>query len=408
MQNLSFIPPSQAVKPVEEPAKSNIVTGQTSQNASHNPDDSSAQKSFQNLLNKQFQAKRLQENTAAKSANKIIVKPDNTQKNLQVDALGKEDDSLNSVNGTNIEDLVARLKEHQLRGEDLTSDDETSESDEEAKMLNAIAETASQLQYQGSVDLAMLRAHLQPSSTNSVTEKLENQSYSDEGLSKDLMTSSLEDALFKSRTQLLQSDQITGNEHQWKSDFSEKTSEGFGEEIVKDAASLNALQIQTAPQTMTNQSSQVASQLGSSNQILAYPGRSGWNQEVSQKVVWMVGAGEQSATLTLNPPDLGPLQVVISVNNSNADASFFSDNPEVRQALEDGLEHLRESMQSSGLQLGQTSVNAGQQQSQQNFQEMAHNQFSNNLKSQQGLMDKELPAMGISVRESQGLVDTFA
>ena len=456
MQNLSFIPPSQAVKPVEESAKSNLVTGKNSQNSSQNPDDSGAQNSFQNLLNKQVLAKRTQENSAAKVTNKTAVKSDNTQKNQQVDAAGKEDDSLGSVHRANIEDLVAKLKEHHLSDEDVTLVDEMSDGDEDAEMLNAVEDTVNQLQPQGSIDLAMLRAHLQPINTAGGTQKLEDQPLTEEVLSKELSTSSLENALFQNRTQSLQGDKVTGDADRWKSTLSEKTSalkveqdvfskdidqevmaapvdgknapaldslaklldsekvkdafakEGFGKEIIKDAASLNALQSQSSPQPMINQSTQAASQLGSSNQIMAYPGRTGWNQEVSQKVVWMVGAGEQSATLTLNPPDLGPLQVVISVNNNQADASFFSDNPEVRQALEDGLEHLRESMQSSGLQLGQANVNAGQQQSQQTFQEMAQKQFANNLKSQQGLMDKELPTMGITVRESQGLVDTFA
>lgn len=456
MQNLSFIPPSKAVKPVEESAKSNLVTGKNSQNNSQNPDDSGAQNSFQNLLNKQVLAKRTQENSAAKSANKTAEKSDNTQKNQQIDAAGKEDDTLGSVNRANIEDLVARLKEHQLSNEDVTLVDEVSDDDEDAEMLNAVAETVNQLQPQGSIDLAMLRAHLQPTNPAGETQKLEDQPSSEQVLTKELSTSSLENALFQNRAQSLQGDQFTGDADRLKSTLSEKTSalkveqdvpskdidqdlmaapvngknapgldnlaklqdsekvkdafakDDFGKEIIKDAASLSALQSQTSPQAMMNQSTQAASQLGSSNQIMAYPGRTGWNQEVSQKVVWMVGAGEQSATLTLNPPDLGPLQVVISVNNNQADASFFSDNPEVRQALEDGLEHLRESMQSSGLQLGQANVNAGQQQSQQSFQEMAQKQFANNLKSQQGLMDMELPTMGITVRESQGLVDTFA
>ncbi|MGB2831923.1 MAG: flagellar hook-length control protein FliK, partial [Methylotenera sp.] len=64
--------------------------------------------------------------------------------------------------------------------------------------------------------------------------------------------------------------------------------------------------------------------------IEAYPGKTGWDQAISQRVVWMVSAGEQSATLTLNPPDLGPLQVVVSVHNGQADTRFTSDNAEVR------------------------------------------------------------------------------
>lgn len=457
MQNLSFIPPSQAVKPVEEPAKSNLVTGKSGQSNSQTSDDLNAQNSFQQMLNKQVLAKRTQEHLAAKSVNKTPTKADNVQKNQQVEETGVDEDSLGSLHRANIDDLVAKLKEHQLSDEDIMLGAEASEEDEDAEILNALAETVNQLQPQSSIDQALLRAHLQPNNSGNTSQKLEGQLAADDESFKELSASGLENALFQNRAQSFQDDKVSVDTDRWKNTLSEKASalnseqgvsdkniEGdqdlvrsalvekntpapesafkflesekakeafakdtFGKEVVKDSASLNALQNQVSPQAIMHQSTQAASQLGSSNQIMAYPGRTGWNQEVSQKVVWMVGAGEQSATLTLNPPDLGPLQVVISVNNNQADASFFSDNPEVRQALEDGLEHLRESMQSSGLQLGQANVNSGQQ-SQQGFQELAQKHFANNLKSQQGMMDTELPGIGITVRESQGLVDTFA
>ncbi len=452
MQNLSFIPPSQAVKPVEEPAKSNLVTGKSGQNNSQTSDDSNAQNSFQQMLNKQVLAKRTQEHLAAKAVNKTPTKADNVHKNQQVEETGLDEDSLGSLHRANIDDLVAKLKEHQLSDEDIPTGAEVSEEDEDAEILNALAETVNQLQPQSSIDQALLRAQLQPNNSGNTSQKLEGQLAADDESFKEFSTSGLENALFQNRAQSFQDDRVSVDTDRWKNTLaerasalngeqgvsdkniegdqdlvtsalvekntpapdsafkfleSEKAKEAFGKEVVKDSASLNALQNQVSPQAIMHQSTQAASQLGGSNQIMAYPGRTGWNQEVSQKVVWMVGAGEQSATLTLNPPDLGPLQVVISVNNNQADAAFFSDNPEVRQALEDGLEHLRESMQSSGLQLGQANVNSGQQ-SQQGFQELAQKQFANNLKSQQGMMDTELPSIGITVRESQGLVDTFA
>jgi flagellar hook-length control protein FliK len=150
-------------------------------------------------------------------------------------------------------------------------------------------------------------------------------------------------------------------------------------------------------------------QVGSSNSINIYPGKTGWDQAISQKVVWMVGAGEQSATLTLNPPDLGPLQVVIHVHNDQANTTFISDNPEVRQALQDGLSNLRDKMSESGIQLGQANVSSGEQ-SQQQFQQTAQQslgatQFSSNAST--SIAEKAVAANTL-VRVSNGLVDTFA
>ena len=146
-----------------------------------------------------------------------------------------------------------------------------------------------------------------------------------------------------------------------------------------------------------------------SNMIEAKLGNAGWNQAISQRVVWMAGAGEQSATLTLNPPDLGPLQVVVQVQNGQADTTFTSDNPDVRQALQDGMENLREKMRESGVQLGQTNVQTGEQ-SRQDFQQMAE---KNRLAPSQRAENNPSPlqnnaAVNKVTRVTNGLVDTFA
>jgi flagellar hook-length control protein FliK len=148
-------------------------------------------------------------------------------------------------------------------------------------------------------------------------------------------------------------------------------------------------------------------QTGSSNNINAYFGKSGWDQAISQKVVWMVGAGEQSATLTLNPPDLGPLQVVINVQNDKADTTFISDNAEVRQALQDGISNLREKMSESGIQLGQASVSSGGP-SQQEFQQAQRNQLAPQLISNTlALPVEKISRTNTIIRTANGLVDTF-
>lgn len=88
-------------------------------------------------------------------------------------------------------------------------------------------------------------------------------------------------------------------------------------------------------------------------------GTTGWDQAVGQKVVWMVAGAQSNASLTLNPPDLGPLQVALSVVKDQATVSFTAALPEVRQALEAALPKLREMLADAGIQMGQASVNAG-------------------------------------------------
>lgn len=142
------------------------------------------------------------------------------------------------------------------------------------------------------------------------------------------------------------------------------------------------------------------------NEIITRFGAPDWNQDVGQKVVWMVGSEQQSATLTLNPPDLGPVQVVIAVHNDQVDTTFVSQNPEVRQALQDGLENLRNMMNQSGIELGQASVHAEHQAQQQALENNARGSNA----AREGVVGgaNAEPAAVVRIRSANGLVDTFA
>lgn len=102
-----------------------------------------------------------------------------------------------------------------------------------------------------------------------------------------------------------------------------------------------------------------AEDTGASSALTPRVGTPAWDNALGQKVVWMAAGAEQSALLTLNPPDLGPVQVVINVSNSHAEASFTAAQPEVRQALEAAMPKLKEMLADAGISLGQTSVGAG-------------------------------------------------
>ena len=97
-------------------------------------------------------------------------------------------------------------------------------------------------------------------------------------------------------------------------------------------------------------------------------GATGWDNALGQKVLWMVSSQQQVVELTLNPPDLGPLQVVLSINNDQASATFVSPHADVRQALEAALPRLREMMADSGISLGNTTVSADTSQQQSGFE----------------------------------------
>jgi len=136
-------------------------------------------------------------------------------------------------------------------------------------------------------------------------------------------------------------------------------------------------------------------------------GSPGWDQALGQKVVWMVAGGQQSASLTLNPPDLGPLQVVLNVDNSTAHATFTAAQPEVRQALEAALPKLRDMLGNAGIQLGQATVNSGAQ----NQQQAPDRQFSQGARHAERIDSRGDASLRVgrvqAAVSGQGLVDTF-
>ena len=156
------------------------------------------------------------------------------------------------------------------------------------------------------------------------------------------------------------------------------------------------------PQHQTHAAQAAAAMDARGSQISVPFGQPGWNQAVGQKVVWMAAGGEQTASLTLNPPDLGPVQVIIHVHNNQADTTFLSDQADVRRALEDGMDNLRQMMSESGLQLGQANVRSGQQEAAQTPSGL------NVARAGNGEAGEETSQVLARAARVMGLVDTFA
>jgi flagellar hook-length control protein FliK len=84
----------------------------------------------------------------------------------------------------------------------------------------------------------------------------------------------------------------------------------------------------------------------------------GWNEAFRQQVVWLVDRQLETAELHVNPPHLGPVEVVLKVADDGARIAFCSPHAAVREAIESSLAELRSSLAERGLSLGQALVSA--------------------------------------------------
>ena len=81
-----------------------------------------------------------------------------------------------------------------------------------------------------------------------------------------------------------------------------------------------------------------------------------WSTDLGQKLLWFAGNDKQQAQLTLNPPQLGSVEISLKIDRETASAHFVSANADVRAAIETALPRLREMFALAGIDLGQVSV----------------------------------------------------
>lgn len=87
-------------------------------------------------------------------------------------------------------------------------------------------------------------------------------------------------------------------------------------------------------------------------------GTRAWTEDVSHQLSWMAGQGHSKAELVLTPPHLGRIEVSLSMHGDSTSAWFVSPSAAVREALDQAMPRLRESLAEAGIQLGQAQVSA--------------------------------------------------
>jgi flagellar hook-length control protein FliK len=137
-------------------------------------------------------------------------------------------------------------------------------------------------------------------------------------------------------------------------------------------------------------------------------GSAEWGGAVGEKVVWMVNQSHQVAELHLNPPNLGPLEVRLTISNDQASALFVSHHSAVREAIETALPRLREMLADNGIMLGNVTVG-----SESFSQQQASDQRNGKEGGRGGLGAESVMArMAVPGRPSgmarDGMVDIFA
>ena len=161
-----------------------------------------------------------------------------------------------------------------------------------------------------------------------------------------------------------------------------------------------------APQTQASHHTSAPVQLTAQQPVHSQ----GWSNDVGNNLIWMAKNDIQSAQLSVNPPNLGPIEITLTLNKDQATAHFVSTHAEVREILEQALPRLREILEGAGVQLGQADVGAQSQQQQfaQNARQQRQEERTFGLEPPT-LLESDAVNVGNVVKQrlGNGLVDTF-
>ncbi len=86
-------------------------------------------------------------------------------------------------------------------------------------------------------------------------------------------------------------------------------------------------------------------------------------QQLTEKVRWMVNSRNISAEIRLDPPDLGGMNIKVNLSGDSASVSFVVQSQQAREALDQATPRLREMLEEQGIELGQSSVEQESRQS---------------------------------------------
>ncbi|PCI43547.1 MAG: hypothetical protein COB51_11435 [Moraxellaceae bacterium] len=85
-------------------------------------------------------------------------------------------------------------------------------------------------------------------------------------------------------------------------------------------------------------------------------GRPGWSEALSDRVMVFVKERVSMAKIHLEPAQLGPIQVKITMHNDQASVVFVSNNALTRESIESAIPRLREALDQNGINLADVNV----------------------------------------------------
>jgi flagellar hook-length control protein FliK len=137
-------------------------------------------------------------------------------------------------------------------------------------------------------------------------------------------------------------------------------------------------------------------------------------QQLNEKIRWMVNARNTMAEIRLDPPEMGSMQVRVNVAGDAASVSFVVQSQQAKEALADAMPKLRDMLSEQGIELGDAEVRKDNSSGNENGQQLANDNSRGNGTGNRGENDG-LDDMGKTriieqsvTRAAKGGIDFYA
>jgi flagellar hook-length control protein FliK len=131
-----------------------------------------------------------------------------------------------------------------------------------------------------------------------------------------------------------------------------------------------------------------------------------WQHELGQRLVTLAGQGVREVRLQLHPEHLGPLEVRITLHDSQVGLWFGAQQAETREALEQSLPRLREMFTQGGLTMTDASV--AQHHQDRGSQTAAAREAASNTPAQSGAAQPSATMRSTGDSQAARLIDEYA
>lgn len=135
-----------------------------------------------------------------------------------------------------------------------------------------------------------------------------------------------------------------------------------------------------------------------------------WGDKISERISMMAGKNIQTATIHLDPPELGSLEIKMQINSEQtAQIQVQAQGPQVKEVLESSAQRLRDMLEQEGIALDQFDVSdqSSAFASSDDSSEQGEGDQALEYESSEMLSDEEITERVFS-GNSKGLLDTFA